>query len=55
MAAVIAVHIGGYVAPSVVDLVALCDAVGVPLVDHVILTPEGPYASLLDLGVLAPV
>lgn len=26
--------------------------VGVPLVDHVILTPDGHYASLLDLGVL---
>ncbi|AKT42649.1 RadC family protein [Chondromyces crocatus] len=26
--------------------------VGVPLVDHVILAPDGHYASLLDLGVL---
>ena len=29
----IVVHIGGYVAPSVLDLVAICDAAGVPLVE----------------------
>jgi DNA repair protein RadC len=28
--------------------------VGVPLVDHVIVTPSGKYSSMLDLGVLAP-
>ncbi len=32
-AAVIVVHIGGYVAPSVLDLAAACDAGGVPLVE----------------------
>ncbi len=32
-AAVIVVHIGGYVAPSVLDLVSICDAAGVPLVE----------------------
>jgi DNA repair protein RadC len=28
--------------------------VGVPLVDHIILAPDGHYASMLDLGVLLP-
>jgi DNA repair protein RadC len=27
--------------------------VGIPLVDHVIVTPSGKYSSMLDLGVLA--
>ncbi|HSN96959.1 MAG TPA: JAB domain-containing protein, partial [Candidatus Nanopelagicales bacterium] len=29
--------------------------VGVPLIDHVILAPDGHYASLLDLGLLGEV
>lgn len=46
--------------PSAEDLVMtrrVADAgamIGVPLVDHVIVTPAGRYSSMLDLGVLGP-
>lgn len=52
-------HPGGAPDPSPEDiamtkrLVAACDAVGVPLADHVIVTGSGAYVSLLDLGVIA--
>jgi DNA repair protein RadC len=29
-------------------------AVGIPLVDHVIVSPSGEHTSLLDLGLLQP-
>ena len=54
-------HPGGDPSPSPEDLVMtrkVAEAgrvVGTPLVDHVILTPEGRYSSLLDLGVLSVV
>lgn len=35
-------------------LVDLGGVLGVPLVDHVILTPEGRHSSMLNLGILAP-
>jgi DNA repair protein RadC len=51
-------HPGGDSSPSPEDLVItrkVADAgrvLGTPLVDHVILTPEGRSSSLLDMGVL---
>ncbi|MCC6552958.1 MAG: DNA repair protein RadC [Polyangiaceae bacterium] len=53
-------HPSGDAAPSPEDVemtAAVAAAgliVGVPLVDHVILTPDGHYASMLDIGVLSP-
>ncbi|KYG10742.1 DNA repair protein, partial [Sorangium cellulosum] len=53
-------HPSGDSAPSPED-VAMTDAVaaageviGVPLVDHVILAPDGHYSSLHDLGMIKP-
>jgi DNA repair protein RadC len=51
-------HPGGDPAPSEQDIAmtkavaAAADVVGIPLKDHVIVTSEGAYTSLLDLGVL---
>ena len=51
-------HPGGDPAPSAEDIAmtksvaAAADVVGIPLKDHVIVTREGAYTSLLDLGVL---
>lgn len=51
-------HPSGDAAPSSEDIemtqqvAAAGVVVGVPLVDHVILVPDGRYSSLLDLGVL---
>ena len=51
-------HPGGDPAPSEEDIAmtkavaAAADVVGIPLRDHVIVTREGAYTSLLDLGVL---
>jgi DNA repair protein RadC len=53
-------HPGDDPLPSVEDLAMtrrIADAgstIGVPLVDHVILTPSGKYSSMLDLGALEP-
>jgi len=53
-------HPSGDPSPSPEDLVLTrkiaeaAAAIGVPLVDHVIVEPSGRYASLLDLGVLEP-
>ncbi len=54
-------HPSGDPRPSASDVAAtrsLCNAaavVGIPLVDHLIVTPSGPYSSMLDLGILEPV
>ncbi len=51
-------HPSGEPAPSQEDVdmtravAAAGDVVGVPLLDHVIVTPSGAYASLLDAGLL---
>lgn len=51
-------HPSGDPAPSPEDIVmtrTIAEAarvVGIPLVDHVILTPAGKYSSMLDLGVV---
>lgn len=53
-------HPAGDPTPSAADLATTkrvaeaADLVGSPLVDHVIVTPEGRYASMLDLGILPP-
>lgn len=53
-------HPGGDVTPSPSDasmtrmLAEVGRMIGVPLVDHVILSPDGRHSSMLDLGVLAP-
>jgi DNA repair protein RadC len=53
-------HPSGDPTPSPEDLVLTrkiveaAGAIGVPLVDHVIIAPSGRYASLLDLGVIEP-
>jgi DNA repair protein RadC len=47
--------------PSIEDMsmtrriVEAAETVGVPLVDHVIVTPSGKYSSMLDLGVIGAV
>ncbi|WP_437671814.1 JAB domain-containing protein [Sorangium sp. So ce131] len=52
-------HPSGDPAPSPEDMlmtdavVAAGDVVGVPLVDHIILSPDGHYASLHDLGMIS--
>jgi DNA repair protein RadC len=54
-------HPSGDAAPSPEDIdmtKAVAEAgmiVGVPLVDHVILSPDGHYTSMLDIGVLPPI
>ncbi|MFT3774561.1 MAG: DNA repair protein RadC [Minicystis sp.] len=51
-------HPSGDPSPSPEDLVmtravaSAAQTVGIPLVDHVIITPGGRYTSMLDLGVL---
>jgi DNA repair protein RadC len=53
-------HPSGDPTPSPEDVALTCtlrDAgalTGVPLVDHVVVSPSGKYTSMLDLGVLAP-
>jgi DNA repair protein RadC len=53
-------HPGGNATPSGADIAAtraLAEAgavVGLPLVDHLIVTPSGAYTSMLDLGILEP-
>ncbi|WP_437765065.1 DNA repair protein RadC [Sorangium sp. So ce281] len=53
-------HPSGDSAPSPEDVAmtnavaAAGEVIGVPLVDHVILAPDGHYSSLLDLGMIAP-
>jgi len=53
-------HPSGDPAPSPEDVEmtrAVAEAglvVGVPLVDHIVLTPSGQYSSLLDLGMFGP-
>jgi DNA repair protein RadC len=51
-------HPSGDPTPSSEDLALThavadaCDVVGIPLVDHVVLSPQGAYVSLLDLGAI---
>jgi DNA repair protein RadC len=53
-------HPSGDASPSAEDVAMtrrVADAaemLGMPLVDHVILTPQGRYTSMLDLGVIGP-
>jgi DNA repair protein RadC len=53
-------HPSGDPAPSPSDasmtrlLADLGGLLGVPLVDHVILTPDGGHCSMLNLGILGP-
>jgi DNA repair protein RadC len=52
-------HPGGRPEPSQEDItltrrmMAACEAVGMPLADHVIVTASGAYTSMRDLGVIA--
>ena len=53
-------HPSGDPTPSMEDvqmtrvLVDACNVTGVPLIDHVIVAPDGRYSSMLDLGIIEP-